>query len=164
MRTIQADIGNTTLPSWIERPPSNFGSPSHGKLKADHWRTVCTISLVMTLVRLWGREDCAPWEKNMLRNFLDLVIAVNTVTKRSISPEQIKTYKFYMHRYLETLCTLYPERNLVPNHHLALHLPRCLSDFGPVHSWWCFPFERYNGVISRLNTNNQPGKKITPLA
>ncbi|PIL37507.1 hypothetical protein GSI_01201 [Ganoderma sinense ZZ0214-1] len=39
---IRQDISNTIFPSWIERPPRNFGSPSHGKLKADQWRTVST--------------------------------------------------------------------------------------------------------------------------
>jgi hypothetical protein len=157
MKTIQNDIARTTLPSWLERPPPNFGSPSHGKLKADHWRTVCTVSLIITLVRLWGREDCPEWEKKMLRNFLDLVIAVKTATKRSVSAEQIERYEFYMTRYLKTLRDLYSDSHFVPNHHLSLHLPRCLRDFGPVHAWWSFPFERYNGVISRLNTNNKPG-------
>lgn len=157
MKTIHADIANTTLPSWIERPPPDFGSPSHGKLKADHWRTVCTVSLVITLVRLWGRNDCPVWEKKMLRNFLDLVIAVKTVTKRSVSEEQIQCYEFHMTRYLKTLRDLYSDHHFLPNHHLSLHLPQCLRDFGPVHAWWSFPFERYNGVISRLNTNNKPG-------
>lgn len=97
MKTIQADIEKITLPSWIEWPPSNFGSPSHGKLKADHWCTVCTINFIVTLVHLWGHEECTTWEKNMLRNFLNLVIAIKTVTRHSISPAQVKTYKFYMH-------------------------------------------------------------------
>ncbi|CDO72139.1 hypothetical protein BN946_scf184962.g82 [Trametes cinnabarina] len=45
---LRHDIAKTFLPSWLERPPRNFGSPSHGKLKADHWRTVCTVSMVIT--------------------------------------------------------------------------------------------------------------------
>ncbi|PIL27816.1 hypothetical protein GSI_10970 [Ganoderma sinense ZZ0214-1] len=70
---IRGDIAATSFPSWMERPPRNFGSPSHGKLKADQWRVVCTL-------------------------------------------------------------------------------------FGPVHGWWTFPFERFNGLLQRLNTNSKPNQ------
>lgn len=39
--------------------------------------------------------------------------------------------------------------------HLHLHLKDCLLDYGPVHSFWCYGFERYNGVLGRYHTNNQ---------
>ncbi|KAI0666181.1 hypothetical protein C8Q78DRAFT_994914 [Trametes maxima] len=39
MDTLRQDIVATHLPSWMERPPRNFGSAGHGKLKADLWRT-----------------------------------------------------------------------------------------------------------------------------
>ncbi|PIL24708.1 hypothetical protein GSI_12594 [Ganoderma sinense ZZ0214-1] len=42
---IRRDIGATYFPSWVERPPRNFGSPSHGKLKADQWRMVYHMPL-----------------------------------------------------------------------------------------------------------------------
>jgi hypothetical protein len=47
---------------------------------------------------------------------------------------------------------------LYPNHHLSLHLAECIRNFGPVHGWWAFPFERYNGIIQRYNTNNKMGE------
>lgn len=160
---IQRDIVATTFPSWIERPPAKFGEPGHGKLKADHWRTVCTISLVITLVRLWGTSSANAWEKRILANFIDLVIAVETATKRTTSPERIQMYKFYMLRYLRSVQELF-NAELRPNHHLALHIDECLSGLGPAHSWWCFPFERYNGVIARLNTNHKPSECICSAA
>jgi hypothetical protein len=54
LQTVQSDIARTSFPSWLVRPPRNFGSASHGKLKADQWRSVCTVSLIITLVRIWG--------------------------------------------------------------------------------------------------------------
>ncbi|TBU36142.1 hypothetical protein BD309DRAFT_846198, partial [Dichomitus squalens] len=53
LQKVREVIVNATLPSWIERPPSNFGSAGHGKLKADEWRTVCTIHMMLALVCLW---------------------------------------------------------------------------------------------------------------
>lgn len=37
--------------------------------------------------------------------------------------------------------------------HLHLHLKQCLFDYGPVHSFWCFPFERFNGIFESFNKN-----------
>ncbi|KAH6869077.1 hypothetical protein BKA70DRAFT_1452159 [Coprinopsis sp. MPI-PUGE-AT-0042] len=54
---IRNHIAETTMPSWIVRPPLNFGLKRFGKLNADQWRMVCTVSLVITLVHLWGGND-----------------------------------------------------------------------------------------------------------
>ena len=37
--------------------------------------------------------------------------------------------------------------------HLHLHLKNCLVDYGPLHAFWCYPFERYNGVLGSMHTN-----------
>ena len=41
-----------------------------------------------------------------------------------------------------------------PNMHLHLHLKECINDYGPVYSFWCFAFERFNGVLGSYHTNN----------
>lgn len=154
---VHSDMQTTTLPSWLERPPRNFGSPSHGKLKADQWRTVCSVSLVITLVRIWGVASATARQHDLLRNFTDMVIAVKWGTRRSMSADRISIYAVHMKRYLETLTELFGASVIMPNHHLSLHLVECLRAFGPVHSWWTFPFERYNGMLRHLNTNSRPG-------
>lgn len=130
-----------------------FGSPAHGKLKADHWRTVCTISMMITLVRVWSSSTATPGEHKLLENFIHLVIAVDLATRRSMDAERARLFDFYMLEYLRTLRELF-DHDLVPNHHLSLHLATCLLLFGPVRGTWGYPFERYNGIIQRLNTNN----------
>ena len=39
--------------------------------------------------------------------------------------------------------------------HLHMHLKECLQDFGPVYSFWCFGFERFNGVLGLYHTNSR---------
>ncbi|GET63123.1 hypothetical protein RIR_jg20146.t2 [Rhizophagus irregularis DAOM 181602=DAOM 197198] len=36
---------------------------------------------------------------------------------------------------------------ITSNIHLALHIPDCCRDYGPIYSFWLFPFERLNGYI-----------------
>ncbi|KAI1782406.1 hypothetical protein LXA43DRAFT_905901 [Ganoderma leucocontextum] len=151
---IRKDIGKIVVPSWIEKPPSNFGSSMHGKLKADQWRTVCTIHMIITLVRLWGIASATDAERSVLNNFVQLVIAVDAATRRSMSPSRVTLFDDNMEAYVKGLRSIY-KHTLVPNHHLSLHLRQCLLLFGPVRGWWSYPFERYNGLLQRLNTNHR---------
>lgn len=153
---IREDISETTFPSWINRPPRNFGSPAAGKLTADQWRTVATTCMVISLVRSWSSSTVSAGHRNMLKNYMLLVTAVLAATSKTMSKDRARFYDSNMHEYLSTLRELY-DHDLVPNHHMALHLGECLERFGPVQSWWAFPFERYNGIIAKINTNNKSG-------
>ncbi len=153
---VRQDIADMIVPTWVEKPPSNFGESSHGKLKADQWRTLSTIYLAMTLVRVWGRTGASEEERVVLENFVHLVVAADLATRRSTSPDRIALFDKNMMAYIKGLRSIY-DHVLVPNHHLCLHLMECLLAFGPVHGWWSFPFERINGLLQRLNTNYKPG-------
>lgn len=39
------------------------------------------------------------------------------------------------------------------NLHLHAHLSECILDYGPVYSFWLFPFECLNGVLGSFHTN-----------
>lgn len=157
LRQIQEDIDKTIIPSWLEKVPSSFGEAKHGKLKADHWRTVCTVNLVITLVRRWGTASSTDEEIDALKNYIHLVVAADFASRRSMTFARAAAYEYHMEQYLRGLVGIY-HRILVPNQHLALHLRRFLDAFGPVHGWWTFPFERYNGLLQRLKTNFKPGE------
>jgi hypothetical protein len=94
----------------------------------------------------------------MLDNFLDLVAAVLYGTPRQITEKRIKTYEHFIFRYARGLIAIYDDITLVPNQHYALHLGTILRRFGPTHCYWAFPFERYIGLLSDINTNRRSGK------
>ena len=112
--------------------------------------------MVITLTRIWGSPKATQAEHSLLENFLHLVVAVDLASRRSMDGERARLFDHHMLQYLRSLRTLF-EHDLVPNHHLSLHLSTCLLLFGPVHGWWAYPFERFNGIIQRLNTNNATG-------
>jgi hypothetical protein len=51
---IRSDIDQLLTPTWVTSISSQIGSSSHGKLKADQWRALGTIHLLLSLTRLWG--------------------------------------------------------------------------------------------------------------
>lgn len=42
---------------------------------------------------------------------------------------------------------LYGTSVITPNMHVACHLKVCIYDYGPLHSFWLFSFERLNGIL-----------------
>jgi hypothetical protein len=162
MDEIRGDIVNMLRPSWLTSVPSDFGSASHGKLKADQWRVLGTTFLPVSLVRLWSVVEVGNPRSERCRKILDvtmsLLSAVAIACSRVTSKKHAELYLKNMHSYLSGLKELFPEYSLHPNHHMALHLPDYLLLYGPVHSWWTFPFERLIGILQRISTNYKIGR------
>ena len=57
MNELCSDMEHMHTPSWLTSVPANLGKPSHGKLKADQWRTLGTTYLPVSLIRLWDRLE-----------------------------------------------------------------------------------------------------------
>jgi len=57
LESIRADIKDMVTPSWLPSIPANLGECSHGKLKADQWRTLGTTYLPSSLIRLWHKVE-----------------------------------------------------------------------------------------------------------
>lgn len=160
IRAIRDDMERMGLPTGYTKAPKHPGEKGGGSFKADEWKAFCTINLPFTLTRLWGSLPLDDRRCQMLENFLHLVTAVKIANLRSITDEDINKYEEHMRKYLTGFLKLYPFAALVPYQHLAMHFPDHLRRFGPTHSWRCFPFERYNGIIQNLPSNSIFGKRI----
>ena len=157
MEAIRSDIQAILTPSWVTSVPSHLGSASQGKLKADQWRILGSIHLPLTLINLWGTPDTNDPRSvrchNILKATISLMSAVVIATSREITRGDAKAYLDHMLEYLDRVKELFPQYKLHPNHHMALHLHEFLLLFGPVHSWWTFPFERLIGALQRMPHN-----------
>jgi hypothetical protein len=161
MDEIRGDIVNMLRPSWLTSVPSEFGSAGYGKLKADQWRVLGTTFLPVSLVRLWSTVEVGNPRSERCRQILDVTMSLlSTVAiacSRVTSKKHAELYLKNMHSYLNGLKVLFPEYSFHPNHHMALHLPDYLLLYGPVHSWWTFPFERLIGIL-HISTNYKIGR------
>jgi hypothetical protein len=55
---------------------------------------------------------------------------------------------------------LYGPSVVRPNHHYAIHTPECVRDYGPLHEFWTFLFERMNKVLKSYKTSNHSGGEL----
>ena len=163
LKVIRNDIAATIRPRWHATPPANLGQVSHGKLKADEWRSCFEFDIPVSLLWIKSFRDVPAIETDEYRaklvhsTFL-LAIAIRWATSHHISAMHIKEYEKNMKDYLETLKELRPTQRFRPNHINALLLGNYLRLYGPVRGWWMFPFERVIGHLQRTTTNNRPGQ------
>ena len=159
MVKIRDNIVNMLWPSWLTSVLSEFGS---AKLKADQWRVLGTTFFPVSLVSFWSVVEAGNPRSERCRQILDvtmsLLSAVEIACSRVTSEKHADLYLENMHSYLSGLKGLFPDYSFRPNHHMALHLHEYLLLYGPVHSWWTFPFERLIGILQRISTNYKIGK------
>ena len=58
-------------------------------------------------------------------------------------------------RFCSRFEILYGSATVTPNVHLHAHLCDCISDYGPMSSFWLFSFECFNGILDDEPTNNR---------
>lgn len=166
MDHIRSVIDEMDVPSWIPSVPFNFGKAAAGTLKADEWRTMTTVYLPVALISAWGEGSTHPSANasQKFRRSLDhtmyLVVAILTACKRTMTRARMETYRSNMTSWVNDLSVLYPDIKPRVNGHMALHIYDFMELFGPVHSWWCFPFERLIGQIQRQPSNHKFGAFI----
>ena len=151
-------------PSWLTPIPTNLGEANHGKLKADQWRTLGITYLPVSLVLLWdsGSPDALDDHRSQqCRKLLSvtpsLISAIIIASSRTTSQKKADLYFYHMSSYVKGLRELFPHYRFRPNHHMALHLGEYLRFYGPIYSWWTYPFERLIGILQRIPNNFQNG-------
>lgn len=160
---IWAIAARVHLPTWVDRGPRRFGKAGQGHIKADQWRTIATILLPLVLIPQWspGGERHDEGRRAMLTNFLDLVAAVTLISAKSVTARRIERMAHHLREYCLGLRALFPNYKIPPSLHQSFHLPELLHLFGPVTSFWGFPFERFNGIMHNFHHNGRRGASCT---
>lgn len=142
---IEKTVSRIKSPHDVGRLPLKISS-SFGGFTADQWRNWVTIYSAVSLKNVLHPDH--------LRCWLLFVRACNTLCTRIITVEAVNEAHCYLAEFCRQFVQLYGPDSCTPNMHLHFHLKDCLLDYGPVHSFWCFPFERMNGIMGKYHTNN----------
>ena len=157
LSSIQKDVVATIQPTWMTALPSNFGSPAHGKPKADEWRMAIFFAVTVAILKRWMTPKASPRHQKAALSTMLLATAIDYATLYTMNMELADSYTRFMQAYLETVRELWPGMNLRPTHHYALHYGEFLKHFGPSHGWWMFPFERMIGMLQKIKHNDHDG-------
>ncbi|OAD79343.1 hypothetical protein PHYBLDRAFT_162417 [Phycomyces blakesleeanus NRRL 1555(-)] len=90
-----------------------------------------------------------------LENWILFADACHLLTKPSINDKEIDEAHSKLQLFCTRFQTLYGKSAVTLNMHLHLHLGKCVHDFGPIYTFWLFSFERYNGLLKNIETNQK---------
>jgi hypothetical protein len=150
----------------INSVPRNYGESNAGSIKADEWRTLATLYLPIALVLLWAdrpADEHSARLLGMLDHSMALFQAVILVCRYTMTVERANTYRQLLKTWVEGLTVHHPHTQSHakrPIIHVAFHIYDFLLLFGPVISWWCFPFERAIGYLQKINTTDRVGGEL----
>lgn len=90
-----------------------------------------------------------------LENWRYFVLATTYLANQMITESDLKIADDYLIKFCKGCESLYGKDVITPNMHLHCHLMNCTLDYGPIYSFWCFSFERYNGLLGNYPTNKR---------
>ena len=146
LKSIEQKINLFRLPTGIGRIPSGISS-AYGSFTADQWRNWITIYSPIVL------KDVIP--PDHLRCWLLFVHGCSILCHNFIKQCDIECADSFLHQFCQQYQILYGNLSCTINMHLHLHLKQVFEDFGPPHTTWCYPFERFNGVLGAYHTNKK---------
>jgi hypothetical protein len=148
-------------PSDIGRIPGKIAS-GMANFKAIEWRNWMTIFAVPAVRRLMTQPITlprahAPRPPLLLPEHVTLLLAMQAISAGMqayyITEKQIHE----MHENIVSVLTMISDwfgpGTVKPNTHASIHLKEMLLDYGPSAGWWCYSYERFNGLVASVPHN-----------
>jgi hypothetical protein len=133
-------MNNIHPPSEIGRIPRKIDiGEGFSNLTANEWKNFFLIYARIVLWNFLDKED-----QKILTHFSQ---ACFILVRRIVTLENLTAAHNHLIKLLELIELNYGENLITPNLHLSLHLGECCEDYGPLYSFWCFSFERMNGIL-----------------
>ena len=133
----QDKMDKLKVPAGVGRMPKKIEN-SYGGFTADQWKS---FTVLFSIYALW---DILP--RNDLKLWRDFVMACSYLCCPVITEMKALLAHSYLLKFV---------RILNSSMHLYSHLVDCVLDYGPVHSFWRFSFECYNGILGEFGTNQR---------
>ena len=148
--TIEERVRSITTPKDIGRLPQKI-SFSFSGFTADQWKNWTTIFSIVCLKGILPQDHLNCW--------ILFTKACNLLCSRVIHKNALVSADLFLQQFCKKFEELYGKEDCTPNMHMHLHIKESVVDYGPVYGFWCFAFERLNGVLGSYQTNN---KQIEP--
>lgn len=139
---IQDRVNSIIPPSGVGRIPSKISS----NFTADEWKNWTLIYSMYAL--------CPILPDNVMKMWELFVKACTIICTRFITTEIVELAHHLFVQFNSTFQELHGSGDCTINMHLHCHLKETVLNFGPIYSFWCFPYEWYNGILRSYSTNN----------
>ena len=146
LKTIQERIDAMRVPSDIGRIPHKIES-SFYHFTADQYKNWVVHYSIICLHNLLSPEHMDCW-----RHF---VLACRLLCNPNLKINDITLADAFLLHFCRRTERMFGNEVITPNMHMSCHLRECILDYGPINHFWLFAFERFNGILGQLPTNNR---------
>ncbi len=137
------NIHTTTNSRWV---PTDIGS-KHQYYNSYQWKEFTLSYSMIAYKGVIPREYFECWAL--------FVEACRLICQPVVRMKDAEKAHILFKRFGTEIENIFGSDAVKPNHHLHCHLMECIFDYGSPYSFWLFPFERYNGDLGKLHTNNK---------
>ena len=146
LKVLEEKIHSMDVGTGIGRLPHRIAS-NYGGYTASQWKNWTLIYSMFCLEGLLPASHLRCWQT--------FVLACQYLSSPVISKIDIVKADMLFVKFGERFEHLYGKKAVTPNMHLHCHLKECIMDCGPVHAFWCFSFERFNGILGSMQVNGR---------
>ena len=143
---MQQFVNGIHVPPDIGRIPRKLETCFSGFTAAQfkNWVNIYSIPALFGIV---GDSHLECWRH--------LVLASRLLCKNSITNTDVQVADLLLLQFCKKIEQLFGTTVITPNMHLHGHLKDVIEDYGPLHCFWLFSYERFNGILG-----NYPNNKI----
>ena len=142
LKNIQKKMNRFQIPADLGRIPRKIDrGEGFSNFTADQWRNFFTIYATTSL---W--DHLPTKDREILTHF---VRVCSILVSRILEIDLMEEAHERLVKIIKLIEEHYGRSKITPNLHLSLHLCDCSNDFGPLYTFWCFSFERMNGILGK---------------
>ena len=146
LHTLEERIHSVDVSTGIGRLPHKIAS-NYGSYTAAQWKNWTLIYSMYCLNGLLPEAHLRCWQT--------FVLACQYLSAPVVSKSDITRADLLFVKFGERFERLFGKKAVTPNIHLHCHLKECMHDLGPIHVFWCFSFERFNGILGATPLNGR---------
>ena len=146
LEKIEYLIKTIDIPNALGQLPANI-SANHGSYTAEQWKNWTLTYSLVCLKDILPDKEFKCWQT--------FVLACKYICQGVISETDLNIADGLFLKFCREVETIYGKHCIKPNMHLHCHLKEILIDHGPVSNFWCFSFERFNGILGSAPTNKR---------
>jgi hypothetical protein len=140
---IQKKMDEFQVPSDLGRIPGKIHCrEGFSNFTADQWRIFFSIYATASLWRHLSEHD-----RKILLHFVRIC---RIFVSQILETDAVRESQWRLTELIKLIEQHHGRDKITPNLHLSLHLTECTHDYGPLYAFWCFSFERMNGVLGKL--------------
>ena len=139
--SLQKKIDSINPPANIGRIPSKISAGFSG-FTAEQWMHWTILYSPVVLRDLLPLEDYTLW--------CIFSKACSLLCRPYIHERDVEKADELLLGFCSGFERRYGQESCTPNLHMHCHLKECILDAGPLYAFWCFSFERYNGILEKM--------------